>query len=213
MSSSALAPNPAGKHGKSTYHHGDLRNGLLEAARALAQEVGAEALTLREVARRAHVSHAAAYHHFKDKKDLLRALAIQAFSQLDRALQASQDPTPEDPFEAMGTAYLRFGLQHPAEFHFMFSRDLCMPDGEPDPLEEASRGAEHTLHELVRSHQENGYLKTEDERLTALTVWSTIHGLTTMILETPAFKNTTLGAAEHMARGVIGQMLDGIKRS
>jgi AcrR family transcriptional regulator len=194
------------------YHHGDLRNALLEAARTLAQERGADALTLRHVARQAGVSHAAAYHHFTDKNDLLRALAIQAFKALEIELQrAIQDHADDhDAFETLGATYLRFALNHAAEFRFMFRRDLCMPEGVPDPLEIASRGAQAALTAFVHVRQSDGTLKAGDPQATTLSFWSTIHGLTTIILETPVFKGIELQNAEHLIRGAVRQLLEGI---
>jgi len=69
------------------YHHGDLRNALLETAVELIREQGFEAFTLREVARRAKVSHAAPYRHFRDKADLAAAIAEEGFGLLDAAME------------------------------------------------------------------------------------------------------------------------------
>jgi AcrR family transcriptional regulator len=101
-----------------TYHHGDLRRAILdEAVRAIATD-GPAALSLRDLARRAGVSHAAPAHHFKDKAGLLTAIAIDGYEQLAVALEAGS--TLLD----LGAAYVRFALDHPAHFEVMFRPDL-----------------------------------------------------------------------------------------
>jgi AcrR family transcriptional regulator len=111
------------------YHHGNLRLALLEAARLLALEQPIDNITLREVARRAGVSHAAPYHHFADKRALLKALALEAFKELLRIQQAQVQPDPNATLYNIGLAYVRFALAHPTEFGFMFRKSLCEPVG------------------------------------------------------------------------------------
>ena len=78
---------------RAPYHHGDLRRALLEAAREVLREQGPEGCSLREVARRAGVTHAAPYHHFPSREALLGALANEAYAELDRAM-AEAMPVP-----------------------------------------------------------------------------------------------------------------------
>lgn len=101
------------------YHHGDLRRALLAAALEAIEEVGPTALSLRDLARRAGVSHAAPAHHFGDKAGLLTALAAQGFDLLAQALVQAGD----DLLEA-GVAYVDFAVRHRAYFEVMF-RPSC----------------------------------------------------------------------------------------
>src|ERR1700748_2096136 len=100
------------KHGPAerSYHHGDLRNGLLEAARAILEEQSLGALTLRAVARRAGVSHAAPYRHFPNHEALLVELSVEGFAELKNYIsQSAQAGGPEDERIAdIGAAYMRF---------------------------------------------------------------------------------------------------------
>ncbi len=192
---------------RGSYHHGDLRNALLDAGAAVAHDVGSEALSLREVARRAGVSHTAAYNHFADKNDLLRGLAIRAFDQLGEELGAV---APTGSLEDSAAAYLRFALGHPAEFRFMFQRSLCMPEGKFDPLEEAGKKAQNVLHRQVVQLQARGRVAPGDPNDIVLAVWSQVHGITTILLETPAFKSTSAEVAEPLARSGVKALLQGI---
>ena len=196
--------------GKSAYHHGDLRNALLEAARALAHEVGPDSITLREVARRAGVSHTAAYHHFADKNDLLRALAVQAFYDLS-AIQATRIAAGADlatTLEGLTVDYLAFATDRRAEFSFMWRRELCMPDGEPDALKDAQLASQETVTAYLRTRV--GLDLTADPDLATLAYWSLSHGFATIVLETPAFKHAPAEQIDFLARAMVGQLLAGI---
>src|SRR5215510_3558714 len=96
-----------------TYHHGDLRAALLEAAGRIVDKEGAAALSVREAARRARVSHNAPYRHFPDRQSLLAAIAAEGFARLGDALKNSHG-------KAMGEAYVHFALENPAVFRLMF---------------------------------------------------------------------------------------------
>jgi AcrR family transcriptional regulator len=191
------------------YHHGDLRNALLDAGSAVAHDVGADALSLREVARRAGVSHTAAYNHFADKNDLLRGLAIRAFDELAIELDAATS-AGGPPLEEIAVTYLRFAFAHAAEFRFMFQRSLCMPEGVFDPLEVAQRASQAVLRAEIVRLQSAGELGQTDPDDMLLTVWSQVHGITTIVLETPVFKSAEPEAAEHLARQGIRALIAGI---
>lgn len=109
-----------------TYHHGDLPNALRKAAADVIIEKGLGAFSLREVARRAGVSHAAPAHHFGDVRGLLTSLAAEGFTYLEAALRESQDglTDPEARLAAMGRAYVRMGITYPGHCAVMFRHDL-----------------------------------------------------------------------------------------
>ena len=118
----------------SRYHHGALRPALLDAALEAIGEVGPTALSMRDVARRAGVSHAASAHHFGDKAGLLTALAAQGYDLLADELAAAWAATGR--FLEVGVAYVRFAVAHPAHFAVMFRPELLHLD---DPALRAAK--------------------------------------------------------------------------
>ncbi len=106
----------------SPYHHGDLRAALVEAAVRTIEDVGPAAMSLREVARRAGVTHPAATYHFGDKAGLLTAVAAQGYRLLGDALRQAQERTAD--FLEVGVAYVRFAVTHRAHFEVMYRPEL-----------------------------------------------------------------------------------------
>jgi AcrR family transcriptional regulator len=114
MAKKAAQPRP--------YHHGDLRRGLIEAAEAILERDGPNALSLRAVAREAGVSAAAPYHHFRDKDELLAAVAHEGFALLEKAMAEAAD-SAADPIariNALGVAYVTFARDNRALYHLMY---------------------------------------------------------------------------------------------
>jgi len=116
------------------YHHGQLRQAILAAAVDALAESGPARLSLRELARRAGVSHAAPAHHFGDKAGLLTAVAAEGYTLLAEALTAAQQHAGD--FLDVGVAYVRFAVEHRAHFEVMFRPELYHPD---DPALAAAR--------------------------------------------------------------------------
>src|SRR4029450_13468313 len=124
------------------YHHGDLRVVLLEAGEAELAERGIEGFSLRGVAKRAGVSHAAPAHHFRDANGLLTALAAEGFRRFvdkQRLRQQAADKDALSQLVAAGMGYIDFAMAHPALFRLMFSSDR--PDHEAGELQGAARAA------------------------------------------------------------------------
>ena len=109
--------------GKRAYHHGDLEIALVQAAGKMLEKEGVEALMLREVARRAGVSHNAPYRHFSDREALLAALAVEGF---ERRGTAQRKAAEAGGLRAMGEAYVQFALQNPQRFRLMFGGQLSI---------------------------------------------------------------------------------------
>ncbi len=115
---------------RSTYHHGHLRLALIAAARALLDEGGANAVGLREAARRVGVSPTATYRHFRDKEALLAAVAAEGFREFGAALAAAGRAS--EPLSAMGAAYVDFALARPGMFRLMFSPLMAKSEAHPE---------------------------------------------------------------------------------
>lgn len=168
-----------------SYHHGNLRLALLEAARALALEQPIDNITLREVARRAGVSHAAPYHHFTDKRALLKALALEAFLELLKLLKAQTQSSPRTNLYQIGLAYVEFALAHPTEFGFMFRKSLCEPVGVEDELTNVANRCFEMLLNTIQAFKDSGELVNDDIQGLTLTCWSAIHGLASLLVQAP----------------------------
>ncbi len=116
-----------------TYHHGDLKAALLSAARAIVEEDGAEAFTLREAARRAGVSHGAPSHHFGDKTGLLTELAIESLTEgVDRveAAKATAGSDPVAQLKACGLAHIAYHIAHPKLESLCWNQNLVSREDE-----------------------------------------------------------------------------------
>ncbi|OMI35686.1 TetR/AcrR family transcriptional regulator [Streptomyces sparsogenes] len=158
------------------YHHGDLRRALLAAAVEAIEESGAAAVSLRDLARRAGVSHAAPAHHFGDKAGLLTAVAVEGFELLADALNATWERT--DDVAEVGVAYVRFGLTHRGHFEVMFQPSLCHDDA-ADLVAARARAAESLYGgaDVLTARAGN-----EDRQIAAWAAWSLVHGFTTLQL-------------------------------
>jgi AcrR family transcriptional regulator len=179
---------------KDSYHHGDLRRALLDAARQLAEERGIDGFTLREVARRAGVSHAAPYHHFADKTALVEALAIETYKRLAQAMQQACDRKGGDALDrlcAIGIAYVEFAVEHPAEFRLLTRFEVCPAPQATQiigtfalaPLEEAANGAYNILIGTIHEGQKAKLVTEGEPESLALTCWASVHGLAVLILD------------------------------
>jgi len=158
------------------YHHGNLREALLEAAIRLIAEVGPTAFTLREVARRAGVSHNAPYRHFRDRDDLVANVAAQGFRELTQAMldAAAQQFDALNRLKRAGLGYVKFALRRPEHFTVMF--DAPVSKHHPSS-EEAAKQAFGTLTEFVKGSQDTGGLPTGDSHQMALLAWTMVHGI------------------------------------
>ena len=161
---------------KDGYHHGDLRRALLDAAAAAIAEDGPAALSLRDLARRAGVSHAAPTHHFGDKKGLLTALATEGFDELTRALLDARAQTGS--FLEMGVAYVRYATTHRAHFEVMWRPDVYHAD---DAALAAARDRSGDALTSGLADLPDGQAGTDLEEA-GLAAWSMAHGFATLWL-------------------------------
>jgi AcrR family transcriptional regulator len=152
------------------YHHGDLRPALLKVAITLIEEVGPGAMSLREVARRAGVTHAAATYHFGDKAGLLTAIAVDGYRLLGDALRESLEA--HHSFLELGVAYVRFAVTHRAHFEVMFRPELYHRNDEQ--LHEARAITSRLLYGT--DHASN------EQRMTGIAGWAIVHGIATLWL-------------------------------
>ncbi len=168
------------------YHHGDLREALLEASLALIAEGGVQALSLRAAARRAGVSPGAPYHHFSSRAALLASIGAAGFNRLhDRMSEArGAAETSAERLSACGRAYVQFALEEPAYFRVMFRPELADREVFPE-LSAAGRPVFETLVGAVLKGQEAGTVPGPDPQPFILLCWACVHGLSSLLLDGP----------------------------
>lgn len=156
-----------------------LRRTVLDAAVAISAASGPDAISMREVARAAGVSHQAPYHHFTDRSGIFAAICEEGFHQLSEALMA---PRPSVD-STMCESYVHFALQHPGHFRVMMRNDLCQLADYPGARKEADRAFELLVHEVKSLLGDNA----SDETVKTQTayMWSVGHGLATLLLDGP----------------------------
>jgi AcrR family transcriptional regulator len=209
VTTATSASQPA-QHG---YHHGDLPNALRRAAAEVISERGVGGFSLREVARRAGVSHTAPAHHFGDVRGLLTSLAEEGFTMLYEAAASAiaQHDDPADQLVAIGEAYVETARAHPAHFQVMFRTDIVDQEA-PDVLERGLRayGAlEETVERLIAAES----LAVDRDTATWL-CWSAIQGL--VVIEPKIAMINELRGGEPVATSELVRrytllMLDGLR--
>jgi AcrR family transcriptional regulator len=187
----------------------DLRRILLDTSAELIATEGLAALSMREVARRAGVSHQAPYHHFGDREAILAALCDEGFRGLveafERAVQGVDGA--EDRLAATGDAYLRWALGHPAHYRVMFRPELVALERFPD-TQEVARRAWQVFADRVAELVEAGRLRADQAEAAALLVWSSVHGLATLLLDgPPPARSADPVALGRSALHVLGELL------
>lgn len=200
---------------RSAYHHGALRQALIDATESLLAERGVDGFSLREVARRSGVSPAAPAHHFGDARGLLTAVSTLAFDGLTAALQAGNARGGDDPAARMreqGVGYVGFALRYPGRFALMFGH--TKPD-DPD-LQRAAQAAFAALEQGVRDlYGVPPERPLDDSQWQALlAIWSVVHGFAHLCL---AGQVDRLAGAEgreayvrRMLAPMLQQLLDGV---
>ncbi len=196
------------------YHHGDLRRALIETALAMVTEEGAWNFTLREVARRAGVSNAAPYNHFEDKSALLAEVAALGFQALSRQMEAAvrrHSRSSRQALVGLATAYVRFGVEHPAHYRLMFGPELADKARHPT-LQAASDAAFAALTDALERGQAAGQVRPGSVRDQALAAWSLVHGLTTLLIDQRlSFLGVSTSEAERQARVTGAALFEGLQ--
>ncbi len=197
------------------YHHGDLRATLVTTALALVDEVGIDGFSLREVSRRAGVSHAAAYNHFADRSALVAAIVDASFGRLcDALVRAERRPaSPIERLEHIGVAYITFACSNPTEFRLMFRPELHAKHARAtlaDPSVEIDAYA--VLERTVEAAIASGAIVGTDASTVALAAWSLVHGFATLVVDGPK-PNLRMSARARtvLARRVVGLVAQGLE--
>jgi AcrR family transcriptional regulator len=167
------------------YHHGDLKNALIQAGVEILAEEGLGALSLRKVAKQAGVSHAAPYSHFVNKQALVAAISTEGFKQLYFQIEGVFEVYRDDPKNLLietAWAYVQFAVNEPDRFKLMFS-SVLEKEKEYAEFVEISQENFSQLVKIVEVCQQKGVLKSGASDVIAVSVWSTVHGFTSLLLE------------------------------
>ena len=170
---------------KSKYHHGDLKNALIAAGIDILASEGVHALSLRAVAQRAGVSHAAPYAHYADKQALIAAISTAGYQRLYDSLRAVGERYSGDPLRQLvegAWAYVQFALHDPAHFKITFSGVIEREQAYPAFVEMSQQSFGLVLR-IVERCQSAGILRAGPPDLLAVSVWGLVHGFVSLLLE------------------------------
>jgi AcrR family transcriptional regulator len=211
MSTTALAEIEPTK--KTSWHHGNLREEMVQRGLALLELRGAADLSLREVARSVGVSQTAPTHHFGDKEGLLAALATEGFLLMmsERMAALKDGMTKERRLRVIMRVYVEFALKRPELFHLMFGPRIADKRKHPALMEASAASFQflsNTIGEFMVDHSEDG----RPPRFAAIGVWSGMHGLATLLADRDSgLCQVPDDMIDDVCTGVINLMLGGLK--
>ncbi|NNH69523.1 TetR/AcrR family transcriptional regulator [Nocardia uniformis] len=190
---------------RSRYHHGDLRSALLKRAEATLREVGADGLSLRQLARDIGVSHAAPSRHFRDKQALLDELAASGFERLGQCFaEATTEGPVTDRLYGMARAYLRFAVENPELLALMFARKNL---SSTPAMAEAVQQAFTVPVALIAEGQAAGEIVAGDPKRLGITAIAALQGVATLVGSdfTPDYD------ADQLLRDMVRYLTDGLR--
>jgi AcrR family transcriptional regulator len=199
---------PSSDQAKRAYHHGDLRNALIEAAARLAGDGGPQAVTVRAAARAVGVTPTAAYRHFENHEQLLQAAKEYALDRLAGTMREFTDRLPDTPdparramstLSAIARGYIQFATSAPGLFRTAFKQGAPMLEGEAMVKMDASF---QMLFRGLDSLVEAGHLSAGERKLAEITCWSTVHGFSMLVIDGPMH-----GWPESMLGEAVDQMV------
>ncbi|MFN4228446.1 TetR/AcrR family transcriptional regulator [Parvibaculum sp.] len=192
---------------RAAYHHGNLREALVDAAFALLDEGGAEAVTIRAVARRAGVTHAAPANHFADRKALLTALASRIFEDLSREISrrlARAGDGLEARLRVFADAVLRFGLASPHRYRLIWRWDAL------DGADATLQGAMDAIYDCLIAELSVQGSEALDPHSRTIALWSMVHGYVSMRIEGNLVPGRDKVTGEPREKAIVTALLEGI---
>ena len=198
---------------RSSYHHGDLRCTLVEAAEHLLEAEGLASLSLREVAKLAGVSHSAPYRHFRSKAGLLEAVAEAGFRRLADLVNDARERNPENPeaqLRAAGIAYVEWATQNPERTHLMFGGMMKAADT-PQVLHDCAEHAYAGIYSIIDDGRRAAVFGGEDTDSVVISAWSAVHGLTMLVLGSGKLNPNGPDEVRQLATRLCETILTGIR--
>ena len=191
--------------GRQSYHHGNLREALVEAAVALIEQSGPQAFSLSEAARRAGVSPAAPYRHFKNRDDLLEEVARRGFIAFAECMNDAYDDGKPNPLRALsrvGNAYLDFASTNPGYYMAMFESNVAVVSNS-----ELWETSERAFGVLVRAAEALSEPLPKEERpparMVANHIWALSHGVVELFSRNRNFSRSPVSPEDMLASGVL----------
>lgn len=170
-----------------SYHHGDLRSSLISTATSMIHQGGIEALSLRKLAENIGVSRTAAYHHFKDKNDLLSAIAAQGFRLWQQQAEitfAKQSLSSKEKYQEFVHNYVHFAYEKPALYQLMFGSTLWKNNQSSPELKSVAYPSFQYQVKLVKTLQSKSLLPQSEPALRlAQVTWATLHGIAQLVID------------------------------
>jgi AcrR family transcriptional regulator len=193
------------------YHHGDLKNALIQAGLEIISAEGLAGLTLQKVAARLKVSRAALYRHFASKEELLAAIGAQGFYRLRDVIDVAlnSDGRRRDPravFRASIEAYVAFAFEHPHHYEIMFGATIQNGAQYPEFQNSGAEAFERLLY-CVKYGQERGVFKRRNPLLLAFSAWSALHGFVMLQLAGRNPFPISRPAQTRRLTGLLGQLI------
>jgi AcrR family transcriptional regulator len=172
---------------KTRYHHGDLHTQLITTATDIINQAGVDALSLRKLAEKIGVSRTAAYHHFKDKNDLLCAIAAQGFIQWransESIFQNTQLSTTEK-YRQFVHQYVHFATNNPSLYELMFGSVIWKSDNSTQSLRNIAYPSFQYQLEMTKLWQQQGLIAPQENSLRlAQVTWATLHGIARLLID------------------------------
>ncbi|MGK3961778.1 TetR/AcrR family transcriptional regulator [Sorangium sp. So ce118] len=195
-----------------TYHHGDLRQALIDAALRELEHQRAEDLSLRALGRELGVSPRAPYRHFETKEELLAAVAVEGFRAFGELLAPRVAAAGADPIarlRAIAEAYVVFAVERPAAFRVMYAPYDTVKENAPDLLRARAEGHRATMDSLAEA-QAAGILRGDDPMHLALVLWSSMHGLAVLLTQGQLGRFDKPVEAAKLAGLVSGLLMEGL---
>jgi AcrR family transcriptional regulator len=196
----------------SQYHHPDLREAMIRVAEQLLESDGPSGWTVRAAARIAGVSSGAPYRHFADKDTLLAAVAERGFAQLCQELAEELEHAGDDTrarLNALGSAYVRFAVQHPGRYQIMFGRDIFDRNVHPALCNAADRTFESLRGEICRAQDGGALRRDQTADAIAAAAWAMIHGLADLLLS-GRLAEVSQGDGQELTSSLAQMMLEGV---
>ena len=175
------------KQNKNSYHHGDLRSSLLDAAKIMVKDSGIEGLSLRKLADKVGVSRTAPYHHFKDKNELLCAIAEEGFHHWHKtAMKIFDQPdlTPKQRYRQFIYGYISYAAENPELYDLMFGRTIWKQKSATQSLKEVAYPSFQYQVAMTKKWQEQGLMPVDEDTLRlAQVTWGTMHGIARLLID------------------------------